>query len=313
MRLRHLVAAIAASALTFAAIPARADERADLDKGRAAYLAKNYDDADARFRAMLDARSGTLHDPSYVAEARMYWAATLMAKGEDGAATPVLKSLILTRPEYEPDPLQLPQEVINRFYEVRSDVSAQLNADKLKRLREQLEKEKKERERKAKEAERLATLEKLAGEEVVTEHHSRLIALVPFGAGQFQNGDKTLGFTFLIGEAALFGAAGVVFIDYRIDFNNYAGALNANDTTEAQGWLDRAKDARIANIVLNVSAAAAALAGVIQAEVAYVPEKIERKKRNIPPPVTFAPVLTPLTGGMETGIRGGYLGIRGSF
>jgi len=313
MRVRSLCAAVAASAVFLVSAPSRADERSDLDKGRAAYLAKNYDDADKRFRAMLDPQGGTLHDPGYVAEARMFWGATLMAQGKDAEATAVFKALILARPEYEPDPLQIPQNVQNRFYEARSDVSAQLNEEKLKRLREQLEKERKERERKAKEAARITALEELASEEVVTERHSRLLALVPFGAGQFQNGEKTLGFTLLVSEAALFAAAGVMFIDYRIDFNNYAAALNQNNATEAQGWLDRAKTARIVNIVLNASAAAAAVAGVIQAQVAYVPEKKEKKVRWIPPPVSWSPIVAPLTGAMEGRVTGGFLGVQGAF
>ena len=52
------------------------------------------------------------------------------------------------------------------------------------------------------EAERMARLERLAAQETVRVQRNRAVAFIPFGAGQFQNGDRTLGWGFLAAEAA---------------------------------------------------------------------------------------------------------------
>ena len=62
-------------------------------------------------------------------------------------------------------------------------------------------------EEKQRQARRLAMLEELASTETVIERHSRWFALVPFGAGQFQNGQTAEGWLFLIGEGLLAGGS----------------------------------------------------------------------------------------------------------
>src|SRR5690606_30400888 len=66
---------------------------------------------------------------------------------------------------------------------------------------------------------RLEELERLAAEETVILENPRWLMHVPFGVGQFQNGNKTLGWTFLIGESVLAATAlgsGIILLDqYR--------------------------------------------------------------------------------------------------
>jgi hypothetical protein len=153
----------------------------------------------------------------------------------------------------------------------------------------------------------------MASEEVVIEPHSRLLALVPFGAGQLQNGEKTLGWTLLASEGALLATTGVLFLVYRVDVTNASDAHAAGDQTREQGWIDRAKAARVANLVVNGVLGATALAGIVQAQVAFVSERRDKKVRAIPPAVTLAPLVAPVTGVAEGTVRGGMMGVVGTF
>lgn len=50
-------------------------------------------------------------------------------------------------------------------------------------------------------------LEKLAREESLVASNSRYIATIPFGVGQFQNGDEAVGALFLVSETLLLATA----------------------------------------------------------------------------------------------------------
>ena len=314
-------------ALAFAALclsagsVAHADEVSDFEKGRAAYAAKNFDDADRRFREMLDSRTGSLHDPTLINEARMYWGASLYAKQQTKDASAVFEKLLLDKPEYEPDPLRFPQDIINFFIDTRRRIIDKINEAKALKARQDKEKRDAEIAAKARQEARLHTLEDMAAQETTVEHHSRLFALLPFGAGQFQNGEMALGWTFLGIESALFIAASVTFPIYRVQISNASDAFSKGQTAESQQWLDRASSTRVANLILFGAFAVSAVAGVLQAELAFVPEKVDVKRRPIPPVGTITPTVAPLVSdanangrdGSRTVVSGGFLGVSGSF
>ncbi|HVH45103.1 MAG TPA: hypothetical protein VM925_22275, partial [Labilithrix sp.] len=54
----------------FSAAPARADGRAELDKARASFLARNWTDAEERLRVLLDPATG-LKERSLISQARL--------------------------------------------------------------------------------------------------------------------------------------------------------------------------------------------------------------------------------------------------
>ncbi len=145
MRLRGV--ALSLVVLCLAEHVARADEQADLDKGRAAYFAKDYADAEQRFRAMLDDKTGTLRDPLLVAEARMYLGATLLAEQRQDDAKKVFDKLILDNPAYEPDPSRLPQDVVNVFIDEKAKLRETLRQQREKELEEKRARESRRRRR----------------------------------------------------------------------------------------------------------------------------------------------------------------------
>jgi hypothetical protein len=147
----------------------------------------------------------------------------------------------------------------------------------------------------------------MATEEKVTEVHSRWVALVPFGAGQFQNGDRALGWTFLGLEAGLVAATLVTLPIYLTDLQYRTEAFSQGDRVRAQEYIDRAVAVRIVDLSLAGAFAGIAITGVVQAQAVFVPDKVEVKKRAIPD-VAWQPTVAPSADG-----RGGVVGIGGSF
>jgi hypothetical protein len=277
---------------------ASADPAAELEKAHSAYVARHYDEAEAKLRALL--ASGAIKDPDLVADARMYLGAVLVAEGKQGDAAMVFDQLLADRPRYDPDQLKVTVQAMYAFIDaktrnrdkIRASLEAEAAAAEADRVRAQQEKDL--------QAKRLATLERLGSEEVVVVRHSRWLALLPFGVGQFQNGQTGLGVTFLAAESA-FAAGSVIGAAFTI--------YNEEQTNEARhrgerSALDFHSNAVLAAILGNVSAGACAftaLVGIVHAQLTFVPERVEIHKRPIP-----ALSLTPLIGPTSVGIAGTF-------
>lgn len=306
----------AAFLLTLAIAPSvRADEQSDLDKGRNVYLARQYDEADARFRTMLDPRTGTLHDPALIAQAQMYWGAVMIAKGRPQDASALFEKLLLRDAHYEPDPLSFPPDVLDAFVDTRTRIRDSLNAAARENARREADRKAREEAEKQRQIERLKLLERLASEEEIIERHYRFVAFVPFGAGQFQNGQKALGWIFLGVESSLVLAGAVTvplyYAELKAASDEYMPATNMFATSQGQTHLDRANTYRVANLTLYAGFAATALIGIAQANLAYVPDLHITQKRVVKASPFIAPTLAPLTS--ETGVSGGILGFTGRF
>ncbi len=280
----------------------RADELGDLEKAYGAYAAHRYADAEARLRALLDPATGKLKDEDAIADARMYLAATLLAESKTREAANVLERLLLEKPDYQADPLRIPLPALDALADARSQQRDKLTAIKEEKARKaQQEREKVEAE-KRKAAARLATLEQLATQEVVVERHSRFWALLPFGVGQFQNRQTALGWGFLVSESAFAVASAV---SAALTLNNAAQAndeLDRHQPTLAGEYNKRAQEDAITGNIFAGAFALVAVAGIVQAELAFVPEHTEEVRRRPLPRLSLAPVVGP-----------GSIGIKGRF
>ena len=96
-------------------------------------------------------------------------------------------------------------EAIDALTDAKARLRDKLNARKAEEFRKVQEEKAKLEVEHQKQVLRLAMLEKLATTEVVVERHSRWLSLVPFGVGQFQNGQTAEGWLFLTAEG-LFAA-----------------------------------------------------------------------------------------------------------
>jgi hypothetical protein len=295
---------------------AYADEQGDLDKGRNAYLTRQYDEAAARFKTMLDPKTGTLHDPVLITQASMYWGAVMIAKQRPKDASALFEQLLLKDPHYEPDPLSFPTDVLDVFSDTRNRIRARLNAAAQEQARREADKRARDEAEKKRQIERVAMLERLASEEKTTERHARFIAFLPFGAGQFQNHQPVTGWIFFGVEAA-FVITGTIavplfFAEVRSARELYVES-NGFHSTQAQAATDRANGYRILNLASYGAFLVTAVVGIVQANAKYEPELVLTRKRT-PLPASGAmwkPTLAPLTN--EHGATGGVVGIEGRF
>ncbi len=280
---------------------ARADPAADLEKAHNAYVAHQYDEAEARLRALLDPATGTLTEPDAVADARMYLGATLVAEKKADEAAKVFSDLLSDKPEYQPDALRVSLEAVDAFTDARArnrDRIAAIQAERVRKAQQEKARGDAERER---QRARLEALEKLASTETITHENSRLVALVPFGAGQLQNGDTALGWTLLVGEGLLALGSGVsagmsfLYVAQRND------AYQKGQFDVATQYNDFAKTAAWVGDFLAGGFVAAAVAGVVQAQLAFVPETVTVRKRELP-----VLSLTPVVGPGGVGVVGSF-------
>jgi hypothetical protein len=301
VRLRPVLAAAIVAIALAASRDARADATADLEKAHNAYVAHQYDEAEARLRALLDPQTGTLKDPDAVADARMYLGATLVAEKKNDEAAAEFALLLSDKPEYQPDALRVSLDAIDAFTDARArnrDKLAAIQAERVRKAQE--EKARAELERQ-KAAVRLAMLERMAGTEVVTTQNSRLVALIPFGAGQFQNGQTALGWTFLVSEGLLAVGSGVGAAVWSYNLSQVDSNYSSGQTAVAQQYNQRAQTAAVVGDILAGGFALVAIIGVIHAEATFVPDETTTRPRAIPP-VSVSPVVGP-----------GGVGLVGSF
>jgi tetratricopeptide (TPR) repeat protein len=319
----------------------KVDEQAELQKGQYAYVRalkiraadpsgalRDFGEADAAFQRMLDPQTGTLHDKLFIVEARMYEGATLVALGRKEEAAAQFEKILEADGNYAPDPVVFPVAVGTVFIDAKSAYLTKLK--ELEAERREREKRQREREEAAKKAqiERTRQLEVLVTQEHVVDHHSRWIALLPFGVGQLQNGKTGLGYFFLTTESVLL-AGGVVTVPiYYAQLSTVSSVFTGpQESALAQAYLDRANEARIVNLVFYGALAFTAVAGVIEAEASYVPDVSSIKPRKLPdlpgvspdaapPPKSLSLTFgaAPIFGGeAKGGISGGVLGVGGRF
>ena len=296
-RFRKIPPVAAAIALFLAVGTVRADDATELERAKSSYDAGRYAEGADRFKELLNpAAPNALHAPPAVERARAYFAACLIALGRTDEATEQIERILRNNPIYSPDPVAFPSKVIDRFLDVKSRLKSEIEeAFRVKSdARAKVEKDQRAY---------IASLQKLAGQETVVVRHSRLLAMIPFGVGQFQNGQDGLGYAFLVTEAILAGtsiAAGVIHMQLIADF--------ARDGTEVdyEDYVSRKNATHDLSIYSTAALALIGLSGVVQAQIAYVPEVREVRTRPIPQPPAITPVAGATPGGFTLGVGGRF-------
>jgi hypothetical protein len=289
---------------------ARADALSDLEKAHSAYVAHKYEDAENRLRALLDPRTGALKDPDNVADARMYLGAALLAENKKSEAAAVFEQLLRDKPDYQPDPLRVTLQATDALIDARSRMREELAASLAEKVRQAMEEKARIEAERQRAALRLAMLEKLAGEETVVHTNSRWFALVPFGVGQFQNGQTALGGVFLATQSLALVGSLVGQIELLYYENQMNDAVRGGSAMASQAYHDRAFASYLVTNIFSASFAVLAIAGIVHAQITFVPERIEVRHRDLPP-VSWTPWLAPLTG--REGGGGAVFGLRGTF
>jgi tetratricopeptide (TPR) repeat protein len=279
-KLRSVCVFLVLLAVSLSAASARADDGAELERAKASYDAGRYAEGVERFREILDPSSANaVHEPLAVERARAYLAACLIAVGRNDEADAEIEKVIRNNPVYSPDAVAFPGKVVDRFIEIKSRLKGEIEAAfRARTAAEQAAKVRAERQQR----EYLDSLQRLASQETLIVRHSRLIAMIPFGVGQFQNGQDGLGYVFLVAESALAVTSIVSSVVYSQLISDYIDENPAKvDYAKSNSQLDTAYNV---NIYSTAGLAAVALAGIIHAQATFVPETQEIRMRPLPPP-----------------------------
>jgi len=296
-RSRTIPAAALSIGLFLSAESARADDATELERAKISYDAGRYAEGAERFKEILTAGTpNALHAPSAIERARAYYAACLIVLGRIDEANAQIEKVFRNNPLYSPDAATFPGTVIDRFLDVKSRLKGEIE-EASRSIAEA--RSKSESEQRA----YIANLQRLAGQETIVVRHSRWVAALPFGAGQFQNGQDGLGYAFLVSEALLAGTsitAGVIHMQLIADFSRSPTDVDYND------FVSR-KDAMF-NLSVYSSAALALVArgGIVQAQVAFVPETREVRSRPVPRPPRVLPTVGAVTSGVIFGLEGRF-------
>jgi hypothetical protein len=186
---------------TPSAPPAAAAPAQELERGKNAFARAQYGRAIELLTPLVYPEVRLESEGEVVQAHRMLGVAHLFENSPE-AARREFRRLLELRPDYRFDPLLDPPRVVDFFDLVVKEEEAELAVIEGKRRRREQELA----ARHARDAERLRV-------PVVVRYdrHAYAVNFVPFGAGQFQNGQRRKGWLFLSAEAALGGASVAAF------------------------------------------------------------------------------------------------------
>jgi hypothetical protein len=276
--------------------------------------AAKYDQCVEELARLLDPKGKRpLTDPTIVETARLYQATCYIGLGKPELADEPLRQAIRKNPQMRtPDSLLFPARVIDRFIRVKDSMVVELRAQEQEAI-EKARKEAAERIRLANEQwAYMLQLERIAREEVVVVRNRRWIAAVPFGVGQFQNGNNVLGWIFFGTEAAL-GITALTALNVHTHLQSEVGAAKERGASAAPDVNQRLDDWHLALELSTYGLLAMAALGIGEAQLSFVPEvrtvrerPLPKMPRPAPAGAAIAPRLAGGPGKLELGVFGRF-------
>jgi hypothetical protein len=254
-----------------------ADDLSEFEFARSRYDRHDYARAVDAFRKLVGTDPPHIANALLVLESRKYFAASLLFVGAERDARQQFRLLLQQEPEYALDPLAFPTEVVALFDEVKAALRRDLDSKREAEL--SLRREAAQQAATAEQLRRhnLERLRGLAEEHEIRTENSRLVASVPFGVGQFQNGHRGLGVALAMAQGLAAAASVGTFVRHQALANEAASESNRSDLLEQQRRL------LTANWVSFGTFAVLAVAGIIDAQLRFVPAKVTSKPRPLPP------------------------------
>jgi len=176
----------------------------EFERGKTAFSRAEYHRAIEVLRPLLYPEVRLETEGEVVQAHRMLGVAHLF-EGETENARSEFRKLLELRPDYRFDPLLDPPRVVDFFNEVLRQEEQELSAIQARRKQREAELAL----RREREAARLRAEQAVV---VRTQLHSFAVNFIPFGAGQFQNGERRKAWLFLGTEAVLGGASLAAFV-----------------------------------------------------------------------------------------------------
>jgi len=270
---------------------ARAGDIEDFQAAYALYEAHDWPRAIAAFEALVGGESPTLESQPLVLESRKYLAAAYVFVGREEAAAAQLERLLRDEPTYELDATQFPREVVQLFERVRARLAERRSMEaarvaleaEIDRLR----------------GENASLRSELEGERTIEVPRSQWLMQIPFGVGQFENGEEGLGWFFLVTEAL---AAGGFATALSLHLGYAAQLSDLERYGRDRDRIDRVNAALQITNVVNWSSGALflglAAAGLIQANIAFTPSRVVRVPGRGEPGPTLSLRLGPGLAGL---------------
>jgi hypothetical protein len=270
-------------------------DEAELSRVVGLYEAGKYRECSNEIERLLDPTGrDPLRQPAIIENARVYWAACLLGAGDADASDAPLRAAIHENPQMKPpDSLVFPQPVVDHFLKVRDSLVTEIRAAEQARIRQAQTEAGLRQQSLAKDRQRLRTLELLARQETLIFRNHRSFALVPFGVGQFQNRESGLGYALLVSEV-LTGGLCLTSVAWQSRMAAQADEQRVLKHKVNETKLSR--DLAIWGTLKRVSAwsfLGIAVAGVVQAQIDFVPEFRETRTRPGLPSAAPSPAPKP--------------------
>lgn len=266
--------------------PARANDFDEFQQARAAYERGAYGTARELFLELVGDEPPRLSNQSLILESLKYLAASELFKGDAEEAARQFRRLLSRESDYVLDPLAFPEEVQRVFARVKAELKVEAQTRIDAEAKAEAEAAARKRARDAAEEERLQRLLDLAKIERVEVRNSRWIALLPFGAGQFQNGDRGLGVLLAVSQVLLAGASVTTYALHE-------GLRDERPIPEQRSDAQFAERAyRYTNQASIVALVAVAVAGIIDAQIRFHEAHVTERKRSLPPELLAKPKLS---------------------
>ncbi len=185
-------------------------------------------------------------EPAVILRVRGQYAIALQALDQTDSAKEQFRAILKDNPTFSPSPAVYPSKAVALFNEVKQETEAAKIAEAAAKQK-QLEA--------LKEAQRkydayVATLERLAKEETYVVERNRFFAAMPFGVGQFYNGDVALGVVFASLEVTA-GVVGIATGYAHVDLIKQKVASSLDENGEPQDVSTSAGDQVLNNAALN--------------------------------------------------------------
>jgi tetratricopeptide (TPR) repeat protein len=288
------------------------DRNATFERARIYYESGNYPACVQAFTRLLEAEPARNNaDLRQRTGARTYLAACLIATGKIEQAREQFRQAILENRQMEtPDPVVFPQAVIDVYIQVHGSLMDALRREQEEELRRSRELAEARAADEAREQRRIAELERIASTERLVHKNERWMAWVPFGVGQFNNGDEGLGLLFLTTEVAL---AATAITATSIELGLHSQAEGGAAGLDPEDLSSKVRAARTVGTIAWSAWALVAAGGILEANLNFRPEIPlgERRGRPLPdslkrpaPAARVTPQLEPTAGGVWLGVSG---------
>ena len=242
-----------------------ADAASELRDGENWFVYGDFEQVVAHLKPLIEPKPLLARREDVVRALELLGLACFYLRREDDARR-YFEQLVRQSPDHLLDPLTVPPPAIRFYEEIRARLSKELELQR-EAVKRQLERE--------------AELRRQANiviERVELRRNSRVLAVVPFGVGQFQNDDDLAGYLFLGAELATTSASVALWASVE-RLRNPSGRFDGRDVSRAQRL-------RTAQVVTGAAALGLFVAGAAHGLATFREESEIRKQR-------LGPTLTP--------------------